>query len=119
MARTKKVEVVQSDSEPEIKVELPEIKVKKPRKSRAKKVIKPESSSDSEEVKVEVPEVNAEPVKKSRKKRVKDPNAPKRPPSAWVLHVQATRAENPGMSYKDAMSAAKLTYKKPSKVTDV
>lgn len=30
--------------------------------------------------------------------------------SAWINHVKATREANPGMSYKDAMSAASLTW---------
>lgn len=29
----------------------------------------------------------------------------------WIEHLKAFRASNPGMSYKDAMSKAKLTYK--------
>lgn len=32
--------------------------------------------------------------------------------SKWINHVKATRAANPGMSYKDAMSAASLTWTK-------
>ena len=36
---------------------------------------------------------------------------PKRPPSKWILHVKAYR-EKHGGSYKDAMKAAKATYKK-------
>ena len=30
----------------------------------------------------------------------------------WLVHLKAFRASHPGMSYKDAMSKAKLTYKK-------
>jgi hypothetical protein len=30
----------------------------------------------------------------------------------WIEHLKKFRASNPGMSYKDAMSKAKLTYKK-------
>jgi hypothetical protein len=30
----------------------------------------------------------------------------------WLVHLKAFRASNPSMSYKDAMSKAKLTYKK-------
>jgi hypothetical protein len=38
---------------------------------------------------------------------------PARPPNAWVAHVKAYQAEHRGMSYKEAMSRAKETYRKP------
>ena len=47
-----------------------------------------------------------------RKNKPKDPSKPKRPPSRWILHVKATRAASPGMSYKQAMTEASKTYKK-------
>lgn len=43
--------------------------------------------------------------KKEKEKKVKDPNAPKKPPSAYILFQNAARAEmkkeNPTMQYKD------------------
>ena len=36
-----------------------------------------------------------------------------RPPNAWVAHVKAFQAQHQGMSYKEAMSRAKETYRKP------
>ena len=48
------------------------------------------------------------PMKKPRKKR--DPNAPKKPPSPWVVHVQAWHKANPGISYKQAMTDAGPSY---------
>jgi hypothetical protein len=38
---------------------------------------------------------------------------PTRPPNAWVEHVKAYQAQHRGMSYKEAMSRAKETYRKP------
>ena len=35
-----------------------------------------------------------------------------RPPNAWVAHVKAYQAEHRGMSYKEAMSKAKETYRR-------
>ena len=32
--------------------------------------------------------------------------------NAWIQHVTSTRNANPGMSLRDAMKAAKKTYKK-------
>lgn len=32
--------------------------------------------------------------------------------SAWIDHVRATQAANPGMSWKEAMVAGKATYQK-------
>lgn len=50
-------------------------------------------------------------AKKPCKKKRSDAGK-KRPPSAWIKHVKATRAKNPSMSYSDAMKAASKTYKK-------
>jgi len=35
-----------------------------------------------------------------------------RPPNAWVAHVKAYQAEHRGMSYKEAMTKAKETYRR-------
>jgi hypothetical protein len=49
-------------------------------------------------------ETKAEPKPKAAGK-------PKRAPSAWIMHVKKYREEHGGL-YKDAMKAAKATYKK-------
>jgi len=38
---------------------------------------------------------------------------PARPANPWVAHVKAYQSEHRGMSYKEAMSRAKETYRKP------
>jgi hypothetical protein len=48
--------------------------------------------------------------KGEKAKHLAGAGAPRRP-SAWVIHVKAYAA-NHGVSYKDAMSAARATYKK-------
>jgi hypothetical protein len=35
-----------------------------------------------------------------------------RKPNPWIAHLKAFRAKHPGMSYKECMKKAKLTYKK-------
>ena len=49
--------------------------------------------------------------KKKEKKKEKKPRKP-HVPSAWNLHVKRTKDLNPGMSLRDAMQAASVTYKK-------
>ena len=67
------------------------------------------SSSVAEEETKETEDV-AIPKKKRapRKKKAKK----KREPSAWILWIKKTQADNPGMSYKLAMTEASKTYKK-------
>ena len=36
-----------------------------------------------------------------------------RPPNAWIQHVKEFQAQHRGMSYKEAMTRAKETYRKP------
>lgn len=50
-------------------------------------------------------------TKVEAKAEIKVETKAKRPPSKWILHVKAYR-EKHGGSYKDAMKAAKATYKK-------
>jgi len=70
-----------------------------------------------EETKEEVVAAIPKKKRKPRKPKTKDATKPKakRPPSAWILHVQKTRALSPGMTYKEAMKAASKTYKKKAK----
>lgn len=46
--------------------------------------------------------------RRKKEKKIKDPNAPKRPPSAYILFQNEVRDEirekNPGMAYKDVLS---------------
>ena len=72
------------------------------------------SSSVAEEETKETEDV-AIPKKKRapRKKKAKK----KREPSAWILHIKKTQADNPGMSYKTAMKLASKTYVKKKKPT--
>jgi len=39
-------------------------------------------------------------------------NRAARPPSKWMEHVKAYRAAHPGLSLKEALKAAKETYKR-------
>lgn len=54
-------------------------------------------------------------VKEPKEKKIKDPNAPKRPPSAYILYqndVRDTiRQENPGIVYKDVLTAVSERWK--------
>ena len=58
-----------------------------------------------------------------KKKKAGTEDKPKKPKSAWLIHVGETRAANPEMSYKEALKAASATYKakkaaaKPKKPT--
>lgn len=64
--------------------------------SKSKKSSKKESKKGSKGKKVKS-------KKSSKGKKVSNP---------WLDHVAQTRKENPGMSYTDALVAAKKTYKK-------
>jgi len=48
--------------------------------------------------------MNPDPKKKKKKKRAL---------TAWQKHVKATMAKYPGVSFKEALPKAKVTYKKP------
>jgi len=47
-----------------------------------------------------------------KSKKSKKSSKGKRPANPWLNHVAETRKANPGMSYTDALVAAKKTYKK-------
>jgi len=84
----------------------------KPKRKRSKKV---KADETLPQVELPTPEVK---TKKSRKKKTESQvvdetkEKTKRKPSSWVLHVQKFRIENPEVSYKDAMTAARETYNK-------
>jgi len=42
-----------------------------------------------------------------------DPKKKKRPLTAWQKHVKAEMAKYPGLTFKEVLPKAKLTYKKP------
>lgn len=50
--------------------------------------------------------------KKKSKKNNKKSGKGKTSSNPWLKHVAETRKQNPGMSYTDALVAAKKTYKK-------
>lgn len=54
--------------------------------------------------------------RKPREKKIKDPNAPKRPPSAYILFQNEVRdkvrAENPGKAYKEILAVISEQWKK-------
>ena len=52
-------------------------------------------------------------AKDTKYREKKGVERPARPPNAWVAHVKQFQAEHRGMSYKEAMSRAKETYRKP------
>lgn len=53
------------------------------------------------------PVTSSKKVKPPKEKKIKDPNAPKRPPSAYILFQNDVReglkVEHPGMAYKDLL----------------
>jgi hypothetical protein len=53
--------------------------------------------------------------KAKKEKKIKDPNAPKRPPSAYILFQneirEDIRAANPGIAYKDVLNVVSERWK--------
>lgn len=78
--------------------------------SAAAQAITVEDENKAEEV-APIPKKKRKPRKPKKEKDLTKPKV-KRAPSAWILHVAATRALVPGMSYKTALKEASKTYKK-------
>jgi hypothetical protein len=76
-------------------------------------VVEPEVKTESEEMpkteSEEMPKIEIAEVPKKKKAGTED--KPKKPKSAWLIHVAETRAANPEMSYKEALKSASATYK--------
>jgi hypothetical protein len=57
-------------------------------------------------------------TRRKREKKIKDPNAPKRPPSAYILFQNEIREEirraHPGMAYKDVLTLIAEKWKELS-----
>ena len=64
---------------------------------------------------VPLPSDDSKKPRSKREKKIKDPNAPKRPPSAYILFQNEVREEmrnaNPGLPYKDVLGLISSKWK--------
>ncbi|KAK8854870.1 hypothetical protein IAR55_003609 [Kwoniella newhampshirensis] len=65
-----------------------------------------------------IPPVDLKKERKKKEKKIRDPNAPKRPPSAYILFQNEIRDDirnsNPGMAYKDILGIISTKWKELS-----